>query len=325
MALSAQAWLRWQCNLTAATASEQGQVARQMDCLPQTEAAFSQGEISYRHAALIARTADQLGDKFEAHAESILVTAAKELDPWRLRRAAMFLRHCLDPDGVLADANEAHERRFLYLSQTYDGIFRLDAQLDADGGAALKTVLDALMGPPADDDQRSAPQRRADAMGELARRQLDGGQLPEVGGQKPHLMVTVDAATLSKQPGSLAAELKWSQPIPAETARRIACDCSMTPVLRGAESHQVEAGRTSRVIPPSMRRALIARDRGLRFPGCERPPAWTDGHHLKHWADGGPTLPYNLALLCRRHHYRVHEEGWRLEWGARGEVVAIPP
>jgi hypothetical protein len=135
-------------------------------------------------------------------------------------------------------------------------------------------------------------------MTELARRQLDGGRLPEVGGQKPHLMVTVDAATLSKQPGSRAAELEWAQPIPAETARRIACDCSITPVLRGAESHQVEAGRTSRVIPPSMRRALIARDKGCRFPGCDRPPAWTDGHHLKHWADGGPTLPYNLALLC---------------------------
>ncbi|MDQ6876544.1 MAG: HNH endonuclease [Candidatus Dormibacteraeota bacterium] len=74
-----------------------------------------------------------------------------------------------------------------------------------------------------------------------------------------------------------------------------------------------------------MRRALIARDRGCRFPGCDRPPAWTDGHHLKHWADGGPTLPFNLALLCGRHHYRVHEEGWRLAWGGSGELIAIPP
>src|ERR1700674_3852188 len=221
-ALTAQAWLRWQCNLTAATASERVQVSRQLDSLPKTEMAFSQGEISYRHTALIARTASQLGDKFEAHAETILVNAAKELDPWRLKRATLFLRHHLEPDGVLADANEAHERRFLYLSQTYDGIFRLDGQLDADGGAALQTALDALMGPPADDDQRTAPQRRADAMVELARRQLDLGELPQVGGQKPHLVVTVDMATLSKQPGSTAAELEWAQPIPAEPPRRIA-------------------------------------------------------------------------------------------------------
>jgi hypothetical protein len=324
-ALTAQAWMRWQCNLTGGAASERVEVSRVLDSLPLTAQAFSQGSISYRHAALIARTANELGDKMESHAEEILVTAAKDLDPLRLRYVTMHLRHCLQPDGVLGDANEAHERRYLYLSQTLDGIFRLDGQLDADGGAALKTALESLMGPPAEDDRRTATQRRADAMIELARRQLDGGRLPEVGGQKPHLMVTVDAATLSKQPGSRAAELEWAQPIPAETARRIACDCSITPVLRGAESHQVEAGRTSRVIPPSMRRALIARDRGCRFPGCDRPPAWTDGHHLKHWADGGPTLPYNLALLCGRHHYRVHEEGWRLAWGGSGELIAVPP
>lgn len=181
------------------------------------------------------------------------------------------------------------------------------------------------MGPPAADDERTASQRRADALVEVARRQLDGGELPQVGGQKPHLMVTVEMATLAKVSGSRAAELQWSQPIPAETARRIACDCSITPVFQGAESHQVDAGSTSRVIPAPMHRALVARDKGCRFPGCDRPPAWTDGHHLKHWADGGPTLPFNLALLCSRHHYRVHEGGWRLSWGPGGELVATPP
>ncbi|HEV2036743.1 MAG TPA: DUF222 domain-containing protein, partial [Candidatus Dormibacteraeota bacterium] len=125
-ALTAQAWVRWQCNLTAAAASERVEVSRQLTSLPQTEAAFSQGDISYRHAALIARTASRLGDKFEDQAETILVTAAKELDPWRLKRVTMHLRHCLEPDGVLDDANETHDRRFLHLSQTLDGIFRLD-------------------------------------------------------------------------------------------------------------------------------------------------------------------------------------------------------
>lgn len=81
-ALTAQAWLRWQCNLTAATASERVEVSRQVACLPKTESAFSQREISYRHAALIARTASQLGDKFDAQADTILANAAKELDPW---------------------------------------------------------------------------------------------------------------------------------------------------------------------------------------------------------------------------------------------------
>ncbi len=325
LALSAKAWLRWKCNLSHTSASKQVEIARQLASLPQTVQAFADGDFSLTHAALIAGAAKQLGDQMEAEAESILVKAAKALDPRRLRHATMELRHCLQPDEVLSDANEQHERRYLYLSQTFDGIFRIDGQLDAEGGAVLQTAINSVMGPPAADDNRTAAQRRADAWVDIARRQLDSGQLPQVGGQKPHLMVTVDMATLTKAPGSQAAELEWAQPIPAETARRLACDCTITPVFTGAESHQVDAGRTSRVIPPSMRRALNARDKHCRYPGCDRPIAWTQGHHLKHWADGGPTLPFNLALLCSRHHHLTHEGGINLEWGANGELVATPP
>ena len=324
MALSAKAWLRWKCNLTVPAASDQVEVARELESLPQASKAFADGDFSYRHAALIARTSEQLGDKMEAHAEGILVNAAKELDPHSLRQVTAHLRHCLQPDEVLRDANEAHERRFLYLSQTLDGVFYLNGRLDAEGGASLQTALDSVMGPPARDDDRTARQRRADAAVELARRQLDGGRLPEVGGQKPHLMVTVDMATLAKGPGSRAAELEWAQPIPAETARRLACNCTITPVFRGAESHQVAAGVSSRAVPPSMRRALIVRDKHCRFPGCDMPAAWTDGHHIRHWADGGPTALSNLLLFCRRHHNFFHEGGWALE-RTKGGLVAIPP
>ena len=319
LALSAKAWLRWQCNLVPGAASEQVEVARLLDSLPQTAQALAEGEIGFRHAALIARTAEQLGEKMEAHAEEILVSAAKELDPLRLRRATAQLRHCLQPEEVLAEANQAHERRYLFLSQTFGGIFRLDGQLDAEGGAALQTALAAVMGPPAAGDERTPAQRRADAAVELARRQLDGGQLPEVGGQKPHLMVSVDLATLAREPGAPAAELEWSQPIPAETARRLACDAAITPIIDG------EADHTSRVVPGATRRALAARDKGCRFPGCDSPPAWTDAHHLKHWADGGPTTLGNLVLLCRSHHRLVHEEGWTLTLEQNRELVAIPP
>jgi hypothetical protein len=318
-ALTTQAWLRWHCNLTHATASDQVEVLRQLTSLPQTETAFAQGDISYRHAALIARTAGQLGDKFEPQAETILVTAAKELDPWRLKRVTVQLRHCLEPDGVLNDANETYDRRFVHLSQTLDGIFRLDGQLDSEGGAALRTALEALMGPPAEDDYRTATQRRADALVELARQRLDAGTLPEVAGQKPHLVVNVDMATLRKEPGSMAAELEWSLPIPAETARRLACDSAITPIIDGRADH------TGRVPAGATRWALVARDRGCRISSCDRPPAWCEPHHIKHWADGGAKTLDNLVLLCRRHHRRVHEEGWKLEWGAERELVAIPP
>src|SRR5216683_652959 len=287
LALSAKAWLRWKCNLTPEAASDQVEVARELDSLPQTTKAFADGDISYRHVALIAHTA-------------------------------------AEPGGVLGDANEEHDRRYLYLSQTLDGVFYLNGRFDPEAGAVVRTALDSVMKPPAADDDRTPKQRRADAWVDLARRQLDGGQLPEVGGQKPHLMVTLDMSTLTKEPGSRAAELEWASPIPAETARRLACDCTITPILCGPESHQVEVAGSSRVIPPAMKRALIARDKHCRFPGCDMPPAWTDGHHIKHWANGGPHALWNLLLLCLRHHRLFHEGGWKLQQ-AEGGVVAIPP
>ncbi|HSS93564.1 MAG TPA: DUF222 domain-containing protein, partial [Candidatus Dormibacteraeota bacterium] len=255
----------------------------------------------------------------EANAEDILVTAARELDPDRFRSVTAHLLHCLQPDGFLADANEAHERRFLYLSQTFGGVFYLNGRLDAEGGATLQTALDSIMGPPAHHDERTPAQRRADAAVEMGRRLLDGGTLPEVGGQKPHLVVNVDMSTLTKEPGARAAELEWAQPIPAETARRLACDAAITPIVNG------EADHTSRAVPGPRRHALVARDKGCRMPGCDMPAAWTDAHHLKHWADGGSSTLENLVLLCRRHHRQVHEEGWTLELHPNRELVAVPP
>ena len=317
-------WLHYKANLSHSAASDQLEVARQLGSLPETKEAFAEGEISYTHTAMIARTAEKLGDKLDANAESILVNAAKELDPLRLRRLILVLRHQLDADAVLEVANEAHERRFLSLSQTLDGVFYLNGRLDPEDGATLQTALNALSGPPSRGDQRTPKQRRADALVELARQQLDGGELPEVGGQRPHLSVIAEMSTLARQPGSPPAELEWGEPIPAETARRLACDAAITPILRGSESDQPRADRTTRSVPGSKRKALTVRDRGCRFPGCDRPPAWTDAHHLHHWADGGSREMENLVLLCRRHHRMVHEEGWQLAW-SQDELVALPP
>jgi hypothetical protein len=287
--------------------------------------AFADGDFSYPHAAMIARTAERLGEKMEANAETIMVTAAKDLDLARLRVVTVQLRHYMDPDSVLDDANESHELRFLHLSQTLDGVFYLNGRFDSEGGAILQTALNALSGPPTSEDKRTPKQRRADTLVELARQQLDRGTLPQVGGQRPHLAVTVSMATLAKQPGSPAAELEWTQPIPAETARRLACDAAITPVFLGSESDQPRADRTTRSISGSQRTALVVRDKGCRFPCCDRPAGWTDAHHLHHWADGGKHVMKNLVLLCRRHHRMVHEGGWRLVVVGDGDIAAEPP
>jgi hypothetical protein len=323
-AFSLVGWLRWKCRLSPGAAAERLSLARQLPELAQTDAAFARGDLGYQHAALIARTAEQVGSEAIRAAEPILVEAAQQLDPSRFWMVTRHLRHCADPDGTLADANRDFARRHLHLSRALDGCFVLDGLLDAEGGAALQTALNALSTPMAQ-EARTAAQRRADALVELCRRQLDGGGLPEVGGQRPHLTVTAGEGTLAARPGQPAGDLAWGLPIPAETVRRLACDAARTRVTLTHDGQPLDVGRTTRTVPPALRRALVVRDHGCRFPGCDRPSDWTDGHHLQHWADGGATTLANLVLLCRRHHRTVHEEGWRLAWDPQGGLVALPP
>ncbi|MGE5831117.1 MAG: HNH endonuclease signature motif containing protein, partial [Micromonosporaceae bacterium] len=102
------------------------------------------------------------------------------------------------------------------------------------------------------------------------------------------------------------------EPICAETARRLACDAGIIPAILGSHGEPLDIGRLTRTVPTGLRRALILRDGGCRFPGCDRPAGWCDAHHLIAWADGGPTSLTNLALLCARHHTMVHEGRWRI-------------
>jgi hypothetical protein len=99
----------------------------------------------------------------------------------------------------------------------------------------------------------------------------------------------------------------------------------LPPVLGGAPSQPLDVGRTSRVVSPAQRTALAVRDGGCVFPGCDRPLAWCEAHHLWHWLHGGPTDLDNLALLCRAHHRAVHEGGWQLTRAPDGRLTATPP
>jgi len=292
--------------------------------LPATAHALVGGEISIDHARVITGCAAAVGTDAMAKGEPILLEAARELDPYMLSIAAAHLRHAVDPDGALLDANEAYESRKVWLSKL-GNMYRLDGQLDAEGGAYLQTALNALMGMPQAGDNRSAAQRRADALVELARQKLNSGELPQVGGQKPHLSLLVRAETLRGEPGAEAADLEWGGAVPDETALRLACDCALTEVAIDEDGNPLDVGRTRRSVHPSQKRALVVRDRHCRFTGCDAPVEWTDAHHLRHWIHGGPTLLWNLVLLCGRHHRLVHEGGWKLEPDAGGELVAVPP
>ena len=124
------------------------------------------------------------------------------------------------------------------------------------------------------------------------------------------MVVHVDALTLAdpEQPGQ--SVLEDGTHVSAETSRRLACDASRVVMRHDAAGRVVEIGARTRTIPPALRRALLHRDKGCRFPGCGG--RFHEGHHIRHWAHGGPTTLSNLTLLCRRHHRAVHEEGYQV-------------
>ena len=111
--------------------------------------------------------------------------------------------------------------------------------------------------------------------------------------------------------------------VSAETARRLACDAATVTMHHGPGGEILDVGRRTRTISPALRRALAARDRQCRFPGCGNRRC--DGHHIEHWTDGGRTALDNLVLLCRRHHRAVHEEGYRVTIDAAGDVKFLRP
>jgi hypothetical protein len=161
-------------------------------------------------------------------------------------------------------------------------------------------------------------QRQADALLLLAETALHHELDPGAPGERYQVMVHVDAPVLAnpEQPGQ--SVLEDGARVSAETSQRLACDASRVVMRHDDNGRVVEIGARTRTIPPALRRALLHRDRGCRFPGCG--VRFGQGHHLHHWAQGGPTTLSNLALLCRRHHRAVHEEGFHVARGPDGAL-----
>jgi 5-methylcytosine-specific restriction endonuclease McrA len=191
--------------------------------------------------------------------------------------------------------------------------------------AARETLYQQARGQTADAGPGDVPaetptlaQQQADALALLAETALHHGLDPGAPGERYQVVVHVDAPALAdpEQPGQ--SVLEDGAHVSAETSRRLACDASRVVMHHDGEGRVVEVAARTRTIPPALRRALQHRDRGCRFPGCG--VRFGQGHHLRHWAQGGPTTLSNLALLCRRHHRAVHEEGYRLDRQPDGEL-----
>jgi uncharacterized protein DUF222/HNH endonuclease len=320
-ALDVVAWVRSKCRLSGGSAAERVAVGRQLEQLPQTQQAFAAGELGYQHAAVLARTAEHVGAEAVRKDESVLLKAAQTMDPGQFVGVAKDFEHRVDAEAVLVEANRAHQRRYLRVSEARDGIVQLDGLLDAEAGAIVRNAVNGG-GPPSKDDHRTPEQRRADRLVELCDRAHRGGA--DGSGSRPHLIIRASIDTLVGAANAPAGELDGGGPIPAETVRRLACDSALTRII-GKGELDGEISRASRTIPPATRRALAERDRGCVADSCNRRPEWTDAHHIQHWIRGGPTAMSNLLLLCRPHHRMVHEEGWGLDRLTTGRWALTPP
>jgi 5-methylcytosine-specific restriction endonuclease McrA len=164
----------------------------------------------------------------------------------------------------------------------------------------------------------STGQEQADALTLLAETALHHGLDPGTSGERYQVVVHVDAPVLENPDAAGQSVLEGGRHVSAETSRRLACDATRVIMRHDEDGRVVEVGARTRTIPPALRRALHHRDRGCRFPGCG--VRFGQGHHIRHWANGGPTTLSNLAMLCRRHHRAVHEEGYRVERQSDGEL-----
>src|SRR6266480_7091271 len=157
-ALSVIDWLRSRCKLSGGAAAERVGIARQLEHLPQTSKAFATGELGYQHVAVLARTAEHLGAAIVRKAEASLLALAETMDPGQFTGVAKNFEHRIDAQAALTEANRAHQRRYLTISEPLDGIVRIDGLLDAEGGALVRNAINAP-GPPASNDDRTPGQR----------------------------------------------------------------------------------------------------------------------------------------------------------------------
>ncbi|MEU7784613.1 DUF222 domain-containing protein [Amycolatopsis sp. NPDC049159] len=233
----------------------------------------------------------------------------------------------LDPDGAEpVDVEPATPARELSLRRRRTGTWELTGRFDDETGTRASALLDALAERrTADDggDFRSPQERYGDAFSDAIDLALNSPELPTQAGERAHVLVAVSLADL--QSGLGQATLGDTGLISAVEARIHACDCKLIPSVLGASSEPLDLGRARRLISPGLRRALFLRDRGCAFPGCHRPPRHCQGHHIRHWANGGPTDLANLVLLCAHHHRLMHRSGWQVRLATDGHPEFLPP
>ncbi|GAA2726708.1 HNH endonuclease signature motif containing protein [Cellulomonas aerilata] len=318
------------------------------DDLPGAAVAAASGEIGVEHAHVLAALAPTTELRRAALSsdgacnEAWLVEQARLLPVDEFRRCVRGWAAAADPDADDRGYVEASDRAYLEVAPTLNG-YHVDGFLTVDDGQNLRTALEALTPVPAAGDQRSAGQRRAAALGALARRGLElmgtgkGSTVrTRVGVLVTHerlqeladrARATVDGRTpagraparapapapapaLSPRTVAHGPQFEDGIPVPRVLLDRLACDGELNRYIFGPTSEILDVGRAERTFTRARRNAIVARDRHCRYPGCTAPPLISECHHVQHWArDHGSTSVENGILLCFHHHRHVHHRG----------------
>jgi 5-methylcytosine-specific restriction endonuclease McrA len=304
--------------LDLGAARERVRVARALGTLLLLAQALARGELSYAKVRALTRVATP-------ETEARLLAVGRAGTAAHVERIVRGWR-CVDRRAEARETKHRHAMRALRVYQAEDGMVVVRGRLEPEVGALLMQALAAARETLyqrargragaatgfGDVSAETPPpaQQQADALALLAETALHQGLDPGTPGERYQVVVHVDAQVLAdpEQPGQ--SVLEGGTRVSAETSRRLACDASRVVMRHDNEGRLLEVGARTRTIPPALRRALHHRDQGCRFPGCGL--RFTQGHHLRHWAHGGPTTLSNLALLCRRHHRAVHEEGYQV-------------
>src|SRR3989441_3795618 len=355
-------WLTWRVGLDPGAARERVRVARALGTLPRLAEALACGELSYSKVRALTRVATP-------ETEERLLKVGRAGTAEHVERIVRGWRR-VDRIAEAKQGIQRHRSRGLHVYQDEDGMVVVRGRLEPETGAVLMKALEAARetiyerarnsgvinknvsaetlhpetGLLVCEDTPTWGQQQADALALLAETALHHGIDPGTPGERYQVVVHVDASVLAESdapatPDASAAPdahgqsvLEDGAHVSAGTSQRLACEATRVVMRHDADRHVTEVGARTRTIPPALRRALQHRDDGCRFPGCGLP--FGQGHHIRHWANGGPTTLSNLALLCRRHHRTVHEEGYQVDRepdgmltfrGPNGEVIPAAP
>jgi len=298
--------------------------------IPLVAAKLETGTISLAHATVISELLDQLPGDIEAEhglaAQTFLLEKAEHVDPPTLKKIAVRLRMTLDQDGADELEDKQTRSRSFSIVRHADGSSTPRGRWTPALTTAVLTMLDPLAAPRPSElgerDNRSHGQRMHDALLEATKLVLRSNQLPSSGGVATTILATVTVDQL--RTGTGVTTNAYGDLLPVSELAKLAVEAEIIPVVFDDLGGVLAYGRARRTCPPSLRRAIIARDKGCIIPGCTRPASQTEAHHVTEWVRGGETNVDVLALLCDYDHDTFEARGWSIEMIA-GVPWCVPP